>query len=64
MIPVLVHHGTADLTVPIQSSIDFADINSGQVRLIRVEGAEHVGSYDVLGEQYINEVLEYIASLE
>jgi hypothetical protein len=64
MIPVLVHHGTADLTVPIQSSIDFATTNPGLVRLTQVEGAEHVGSYDVLGEQYINEVLEYIASLE
>jgi hypothetical protein len=59
-----VHHGTADLTVPIQSSIDFATTNPGLVRLTQVEGAEHVGSYDVLGEHYINEVLEYIASLE
>ena len=63
-IPVLVHHGTADLTVPIQTSIEFAQINSARVQLIQVEGAGHVESLDVLGEQYTAAILGFIASLE
>lgn len=63
-IPVLVHHGTADLTVPIETSIEFAMTNPGVVRLVQVEGADHVESRDVLGEQYTAAILEFIASLE
>lgn len=63
-IPVLVHHGTADLSVPIETSIEFASNNPGMVRLVQVEGADHVGSHDVLGEDYTAAVLEFITSLE
>lgn len=63
-IPVLVHHGTADLSVPIETSIEFASNNPGMVRLVQVEGADHVGSSDILGEQYTAAVLEFISSLE
>lgn len=63
-IPVLVHHGTADLTVPIETSIEFAQTNPTLVRLVQVEGAGHVESIDVLGEQYTTAILEFIASLE
>ncbi|MEX1038526.1 MAG: hypothetical protein WDZ96_06705 [Acidimicrobiia bacterium] len=62
--PVLVHHGTADLKVPIETSIDFALTNPDRVRLVQVEGADHVESFDVLGDQYVNAILEFIASLE
>ncbi len=63
-IPVLVHHGTNDLTAPIETSIDFATSNPTRVRLVQVEGAGHVESLDVLGEQYTAAILEFIASLE
>lgn len=63
-IPVLVHHGTADLTVPIETSVDFASANPNMVRLVQVEGAGHVESFDVLGEQYTEAILEFIVSLE
>ncbi|HET7846787.1 MAG TPA: alpha/beta hydrolase, partial [Acidimicrobiia bacterium] len=42
--PVLVHHGTADLTVPISESIELAETKPDLVQLIQVEGADHVGS--------------------
>ncbi len=63
-LPILVHHGTADLTVPISTSVDFARINPTLVRLVQVEGADHVESLEVLGEQYTALILEFISSLE
>jgi pimeloyl-ACP methyl ester carboxylesterase len=63
-IPVLVHHGTTDLTVPVGTSVDFASLNPTMVRLVQVDGAGHVESFDLLGEQYTNAILEFIASLE
>ncbi|MGF1617443.1 MAG: alpha/beta hydrolase [Acidimicrobiia bacterium] len=63
-IPVLVHHGTADLTVPVQTSIEFAENNPSRVQLVQVEGADHIESLDVLGEQYTAAILGFIASLE
>lgn len=58
--PVLIHHGTADLTVPIGESIEFAEVQPELVRLIQVEGADHVGSYDVDPQKYISEVLAFL----
>ena len=58
--PVLIHHGTADLTVPIGESIEFAETQPELVRLIQVEGADHVGSYDVDPQKYISEVLGFL----
>ncbi len=63
-IPVLIHHGTADLTVPVQTSIEFAELNPSLVQLVLVESADHVESLDVLGEQYTAAILGFIASLE
>ncbi|HEY5889106.1 MAG TPA: alpha/beta hydrolase [Acidimicrobiia bacterium] len=62
--PVLVHHGTADMTVPISTSLDFADARPEFVRLIQVEGADHVGSYDVDPEKYVDEVLTFLQSVD
>ncbi len=62
--PVLVHHGTADMTVPISTSLDFADARPELVRLIQVEGAGHVGSYDVDPEKYVDEVLTFLQSVD
>ena len=58
--PVLVHHGTADLTVPISESIELAETRPDLVQLIQVEGADHVGSYDADPAKYIEEVLGFL----
>jgi uncharacterized protein len=61
--PVLIHHGTADLTVPLQESIDLRDANPGLIQLIEVEGADHVGSYDVDRQKYLDDVLGFLSEL-
>lgn len=58
--PVLVHHGTADLTVPVSESIELAETKPDLVQLIVVEGAGHVGSYEVDPDKYIGEVLGFL----
>jgi hypothetical protein len=58
--PVLIHHGTADLTVPISESVELSEAQPDLVQLIRVEGADHVGSYDVDPQKYISEVLGFL----
>jgi len=58
--PVLVHHGTADLTVPISESIELAEGKPDLVHLIQVEGADHVGSFDADPAKYIEEVLGFL----
>jgi pimeloyl-ACP methyl ester carboxylesterase len=62
--PVLVHHGTADLTVPISESIELAETQPDLVQLIQVEGADHVGSYDADPQKYISEVLAFLQEVE
>lgn len=58
--PVLIHHGTEDLKVPISVSIELAEARPDAVRLISVEGAGHVDSYDVDLERYLEEVLRFL----
>ncbi len=58
--PVLIHHGTDDLTVPINTSIELADAQADLVQLIQVDGADHVGSYDADPTKYVNEVLAFL----
>lgn len=58
--PVLVHHGSADLTVPIEESYQFAAINPGLIRLIEVDGAGHIESYQADPESYIDDVLTFL----
>jgi hypothetical protein len=62
--PVLIHHGTEDLTVPIEESIRLADSNPDLVRLIQVEGAGHVESYDVDRQTYIDDVIGFLQGLD
>jgi fermentation-respiration switch protein FrsA (DUF1100 family) len=61
--PVLIHHGTDDLTVPISESIALTEAQPELVRLIQVEGADHVGSYDEDPEKYTSEVLAFLAEV-
>jgi len=58
--PVLIHHGTDDLTVPVTESIELAEAQPDLVRLIQVEGADHVGSFDADPDKYLAEVLGFL----
>ena len=58
--PVLIHHGTEDLTVPVTESIELAEAQPDLVRLIQVEGADHVGSFDADPDKYLAEVLGFL----
>lgn len=59
-VPVLVHHGTDDLSVPIQQSIDFAERSPELIRLVQVRDAGHGESYDLNPEEYVEEVLGFL----
>lgn len=61
---ILVHHGTGDLTVPISTSVAFADAAPGLVSLIQVVGADHVESYDVDPAAYVDAVLNFLDSID
>jgi hypothetical protein len=61
--PVLIHHGTEDLRVPIETSIDLERVNPALIELIQVEGAGHVESYDVDLQGYIESVLSFLEGL-
>ena len=61
--PVLVHHGTADLRVPIETSLDLQATNPDLIRLTQVEGAGHIESYDVDRQSYVDSVLAFLAEL-
>ena len=62
-IPVLVHHGTEDQSVPVTQSISFVEAAPDLVRLIQVPGAGHVESYEANPEEYIDEVLSFLAEV-
>ena len=59
--PVLIFHGTEDLTVPLESSRRLADERSDLVRFVIVEGAGHVESFNVDPESYEQAVLDFLA---
>jgi len=61
--PVLIHHGTADLSVPLEESLDLVEANPDLIRLIQVEGAGHVESYDVDRQKYVDEVVGFLQGL-
>ncbi len=59
--PVLVFHGTEDMTVPLETSRQLADARSDVVRFEVVEGAGHVESYNVDPASYRLQVLDFLA---
>lgn len=61
--PVLIHHGTSDLRVPLETSLDLQATNPDLIQLITVEGAGHVESYDVDRQGYVDSVLAFLADL-
>lgn len=61
--PVLIHHGTEDLSVPLAESIELVATDPDLMTLIEVEGAGHVESYDVDRQKYMDEVIGFLQSL-
>ena len=50
--PVLMFHGTKDPTIPVAQSDGVAERAGANVTYIRMEGAEHVGSWNIDPEAY------------
>jgi len=61
--PVLIHHGTEDLRVPLETSLDLQATNPDLIQLITVEGAGHIESYDVDRQGYVDSVVAFLAEL-
>lgn len=61
--PVLIHHGTEDLRVPIDTSLDLQATNPDLIQLIEVAGAGHIESYDVDRQGYVDSILAFLAEL-
>ena len=60
--PFLVFHGTADTTVPIATSREFAALLPEQVQLIEVAGAEHIESWNPDPEMYDSAVRAFLGA--
>lgn len=63
-VPVLVFHGTADTTVPLDVSERLAAARPDIVELVVVDGAEHVESWNMDPARYGDAVRRFLASLE
>lgn len=61
-VPILIHHGTEDLRVPVSESIQLAESMPELVTLIQVPGAGHVGSFEA-DPDYAQEVLAFLQEL-
>ncbi len=61
-IPTLAFHGADDLRVPVETSESYANANP-EVRLVTVEGADHVESWNIDPALYQAEVAEFLESL-
>jgi len=61
--PVLIHHGTDDLNVPLEESLELVEANPDLIQLIQVEGAGHVESFDVDRQKYVDEVIGFLQGL-
>lgn len=59
-VPVLVFHGTADDSTPIEQSITLEENQPELVDLIQVEGAGHVDSFNADFDRYLDEVLAFL----
>lgn len=62
-VPVLIHHGTSDESVPLTQSIEFAEHNPELVQLVQVRDAGHVGSHEIDPEGYLANVLDFLAAV-
>jgi hypothetical protein len=62
-VPVLIHHGTDDKTVPYKVSEELEDASPDLVTLIPAQGADHVGAYDADPSGYVDSVLAFLAEV-
>lgn len=62
--PVLLFHGDADPTVPVELSDSLAAARPDIVRYVRVPGAGHVRAWNVDPEGYADAVRAFLAALE
>ena len=63
-VSVLVHHGNADQTVPVEQSVAFAERSPALIDLVQVSEAGHVESYDVDPDGYVQAVLDFLDQLD
>lgn len=62
--PILLFHGTEDLTVPVWLSDQFADARPDLVEYVRTSGATHVGSWNLDSERYESAVRRFLNGLD
>jgi pimeloyl-ACP methyl ester carboxylesterase len=62
-IPFLVFHGTADTTVPIDTSREFERLLPDQVELVEVDGAEHIESWNLDPADYARRVQSFVRTV-
>lgn len=62
-VPVLAIHGTDDESIPIEQSIEFAEIQPDLVDLVPIEGAGHVESFDVDYDGYVSRLLAFLGEV-
>jgi uncharacterized protein len=60
-VPFLVFHGTADTTVPIATSEEFADLRPDLVTLVPCPDAEHIACWNLDPEAYASNVTSFLA---
>jgi uncharacterized protein len=60
-VPALVFHGTADLTVPISTSIRLKQLKPSLVTLVRFPGAGHTESWNVDRARYTSALDSFLA---
>ena len=63
-VPVMIHHGIDDISVPVRQSVVFAESQQEFVRLIQVAGAGHVGSYEADPDAYLEEILDFLDQVD
>ena len=59
-VPVLAFHGTDDESVPIEQTLALQEANPELVKVVAVEGAGHVESFEVDYDRYVDEVLTFL----
>jgi uncharacterized protein len=62
-VPILVFHGDADTTVPVEESQELAEARPDLVRLVVVERAGHVQSWNAIPERYGDVVSSFLGGL-
>ncbi len=62
-VPILLLHGTEDTVVPIETSDELAEARPDLVTYVRIEGADHMQTWNVDPERYEAEVSSFLRAL-